>query len=211
VEIRRAPPAARVDKMPPRRGTSLVPLQRVCRRPTLRAACGEAVPARPRLRVPPVLWISLCEPIRKPTVSRHQPSAEDQDASRRERQSPRTVSQKTARDAPENLLSATCQGDGGAGALLAPGGARPESLACSAAKSAKDEVSAVQSSRIAAASANAAADDGEYAPLIHFRSGQRRSLRTRSRERWEPRSGRGSPKSSPKVVHSIVDPAGASS
>jgi hypothetical protein len=56
-----------------------------------------------------MLRISLCEPIRKPAVSRHQPSAEDQDAPWWERQSARTVS--------ADLLPIISQGDGGARAL----------------------------------------------------------------------------------------------
>jgi hypothetical protein len=157
IEVNRAARAARVDKMPPRRGTSLVPLQRACRRSTLRAARGEAIPARRRgFRVPTLLRLGLPKSAGDPAPSRHQPSAKAQDAPWWERQSPRTVSQKTARDAPVDLLPIICEGDGGAGALARAGdqryppalsgvsrakrkGARPESWACSAAKSAKDE------------------------------------------------------------------------
>jgi hypothetical protein len=61
------------------------------------------------------------EPIRKPAVSRYQPSAEGQDPPWCEPQSPRTVSQKTARDASADLLPIISQGDGGAGAIDRPG------------------------------------------------------------------------------------------
>ena len=88
----RAAGVARPDAVPPWRHTSLVPLQRIRRRPPLRTARGEAVPARPRLRVPPVLWISLCEPTGDPAPSRHQPSAKAKDAPWWERQSPQTIS-----------------------------------------------------------------------------------------------------------------------
>jgi hypothetical protein len=125
VEMRRAACAARVDKMPPRWRTSLVPLQRVCRQPTLRKARGEAIPARRRgFRVPPVLWISLCEPIRKPAVSRYQPSAEAQDAPRRRAEHPRPLCGEAAEDALADLLSVASQGDGGAGVLAHAGDRR---------------------------------------------------------------------------------------
>jgi hypothetical protein len=63
-------------RVPPRRRTRLVPLQCVCRRPALRATCGEALPARCRgIRMPTLLRIGLPKPAGDPTPSGDQPSA----------------------------------------------------------------------------------------------------------------------------------------
>ena len=62
----------------------------------LRKAVGEAVPPRPRLRVSPLLRLSLCEPIGERPASSSQQIAEDPDAARRLTEHPRALSGEAA-------------------------------------------------------------------------------------------------------------------
>ena len=66
----------------------------------------ETVPARPRLRVPPVLRLGLCEPMRDPAASSSQQITEDPDAARRLTEHPRALSGQAAEDALADLWSA---------------------------------------------------------------------------------------------------------
>jgi tetratricopeptide (TPR) repeat protein len=57
-----------------------------------RTASGKAVPPRPCVRVPSVLWVGLCEPIGEQAASRPQQIAKDPDTARRLTEHPRTLS-----------------------------------------------------------------------------------------------------------------------